>query len=651
MSWKTGRTNIELDFSDMSGGVANAYPAHSIASNQVADAYNIICENRGASRSPGLAGISEAALFDKPIRGWFIKKKKDGTEIFIAVSNKKIYNVNISLGTKTQIGNDITSDTECFATNAYGTFWLVNGVDFVKIEDDLSVYRVGIVAPIGFTASATGIGTLPAGTYGVAVSYTRKVSGTAVLHSFPQVIYTSAIPITMSGANLLRIVATASSDPQVTHITVWLTDAGGSVYYYYGESSNVSGNIDISSSSNRNLDLVMYEKAAGNQLPSGITRIYSFDGRLWGLKANDNKIYYTKKSQNVYDLEIWSTEFYIPTIPTTVISLHCVGADLFPNTSLGMYKIQNFDTSSKPIPVTNGANNFGQMLYFIEYAAQSAIEYNGVVYGLTNDGYRYFDGQAFSIDFSQHVKPWFDEILLNISNFPVCSTIYRRSGKRTELQISYNNTEVSSGNHNQTLVLNIDRIVISDNQNYSAPWEKWGNGYAHSVVSKNGILYVAQSTLSQGVIAQQGGSSDVNVISEAGSFVSRTTIKRAFIRTRTSVTALLGNDVWKMIFWMTKLQGQAFGKVIIGDQDYRESSVIMTRDGIANQPILDDPNNPIVFPFVLPKDTIKTQFQGLKDNTSGNSVCLEIEQLSDDPTFFIYAIQLYGYHEIESIAQ
>ena len=646
MAWKTGRTNIEVDFSDMSGAVANAYPAHSINRNQLADAYNALCEKRGCSRAPGLQGISALPLFDVPVRGWFIKRKKDGTEVYIAVSGGKIYNVDLSAGTKAQIGSDLTSDAECFAVNSFGVLWIFNGTDAVKIEDDLSVYRVGIVAPAGFTASATGTGTLPIGDYGVAVSYTRKVSGSAVLHSAPQIIGTK----TLSGSELLRIVTTASADPQVTHITAWLTDAGGSVYYYYGETANASGNFDISSNANRNANLVMYEQAAGNQIPSGITKIYAFDGRLWGLKANSNEIYYTMKAQNVYDLEKWSTEFHIPTIPVTIISLHAVKTDLHINTSLGMFKIPNFDVTAKPLQTTNGAQSFGQILYFLE-ALRGTCEFNGLILGVTNDGFRFYDGEKFSIDLSQHVKPWFDKAIQNIANYPLCAIIYRRSGKRTELQLSYNDTEISVDNHNQTLVLNLDKLSINDNENYTAPWEKWGNGFAYAVVTSSNQLYVVQSMTTQSVIAIQGGQSDIMAISEVGAFKPEIVSRKIYLKTRTSIDSLMGMDIWKEIYWMAKLQGQGNGKVVIADRQNIESGVVMNRDLVPNQPILDDPVNPVILPFVLPKDSIASNRQGLKDNTAGNAVYVEIEQTSDDPTFFIYAIQLYGYHEIGGIAQ
>jgi hypothetical protein len=646
MAWKTGRANIDLDFSDMSGGVANAFPAHSLRANQVADGYNALFEKRGYSRAPGLSGISDLPLFDAPVRGWFIYRQAAGTEVLIAISNKKIYTVDLTAGTKTQIGSDLAGDGECYAVNSHGKLFIVNGVDFVKIENDLSVYRVGIVAPVGFTASATGSGTLPVGACGVALSYTRKVSGTTVLHSAPQVLS----PVTMSGSNLLRIVTTASTDPQVTHITAWLTDAGGSVYYFYGDTANATGNFDIASNANRNPDLVMYERAAGNQLPSGITKLYAMDGRLVGLKSVDHQIYYTMKAQNVYDLERWSTEFHIPTIPVVIISLHSVGSDMIINTSLGPWKLPNFDVSAKPIQIISGAQSFGEMLYFPESASKAVHEYNNLLFGLTNDGYRYFDGEKFSIDFSQHVKPWFDKVMQNIDNFPICSVIYRRSGKRTEIQLSYNDSEISVDNYNQTLVLNLDRLVISDNDNYSAPWEKWGNGFKYAVVTSQKLLCVIQSMDSQGVVAIQAGQSDIKAISEQGVFNADIAPRLCFVRTRTSIDELMGFDVWKILFWMAKLQGQANGKIVLADRDNVESGVTMNRDLVPNQPILDGPD-PLVLPFILSKDSIATQSQGLQDNAAGNAVYIEIEQTADDPTFFVYALQLYGYHKIESIPQ
>jgi hypothetical protein len=644
MAWGTGRKNVELSFSDMSGGVANAYPPHSIADNQLADAFNIICEKKGCSRAPGLSAISTAALFDTELRGWFIYRKLDGTEIYIAVSDKKIYSVSLTAGTKTQIGT-LSADTECTAVNSNGKLWIVNGTDAVKIESTLAVYRIGIAAPTGFTATNTGTGTLAAGAYKVAVSYTRKISGTAVLHSAPQIVST----VTVSGSELIRIATTASLDPQVTHITAWLTDAAGSVYYYYGDTTNATGNFDIANATNKNANLVMYEQAAGNQLPLSLTKIYSYDGRLWGLKADSNEIYYTLRAQNVYDLEKWPTENHIPTIPTTVYSLHAVKGDLHVNTPLGMFIIQNFDTTAKPLPVLNDAQGFGQILYFLK--DQKLAEHNGLVFGVTNDGFRFYDGEKFSIDISQHIKPWMDKVSENADDFPAHAIVLRRAGKRTELQLSYNNNEISVTNHNETLVLNIDTLSVTDAQNYNASWEKWSNGYKAAIVTNTNILVVAQCLNTASVIAIQTGSADINAISEEGAYVLGQKNRRVFMRSRTTIQALIGYDVWKEIYWLAKLQSKCTGKVVIADRFDIESDVYLQEvEGLNNQPVIDG-TPPLILDFVLPEDSIAANRAGLCDYMAGNSVYIEIAQANDDPTFFIYALELYGYHEIERVAQ
>jgi len=643
MAWATGRKNIELNFSDMSGGVANAYPPHSIGDNQLADAFNVICEKKGCSRAPGFTGISDSALFDYPLRGWFIYRKTDGTESYIAISNKVIYSVDLSAGTKTAIGT-VSADAECCAVNANGKLWIVNGTDFIKIENSLTVYRIGIVAPVEFSATNTGTGTLAAGLYKVAVSYTRKISGTAVLHSAPQFVGN----VTVSGTELIRIATTASTDPQVTHITAWITDAAGSVYYYYGDTANATGNFDITSDANKNANLVMYEQAAGNQLPLSLTKIYSFDGRLWGLKADSNEIYYTVRAQNVYDLEKWPTENHIPTIPTTVYSLHAVNGDLHVNTPLGMFVIQNFDTTAKPLPVLNAAQGFGQILFFLK--DQKLAEHNGLVFGVTNDGFRFYNGEKFSIDISQHIKPWMDKVSENADDFPAHAIVLRRAGKRTELQLSYNNSEISVTNHNETLVLNIDTLSVTDAQNYTAAWEKWGNGYKFAVVTNSNALVVAQSKIECSVIAIQTGTADVKAILAEGAFNTGAVPRAVYVKTRTVIQALIGYDVWKEIYSMAAIYADCTGQVVVGDRLNLKSPVQLKKDLDQPYPVLDGAT-PIILDFILPVNYIASNRQGLRDNTAGNSVYIEISQSVDDPDFFIYALELYGYHEIERIAQ
>lgn len=635
-----GRKQQTIKLNDFSGGVATAYPTHAISDNQAAELLNVRVEKRGFAKAPAYTGISAEALFTSPLRGWFVYKKSDGSEAYIAISGQKMYSVGLADGTKTEIGAGlITSDAECFAVNSFGKLWIANGTDVIKVESDLAAYRVGIVAPTGFTASATGAGTLAAGAYKVAVSYARKIGSTIVLYSAPQLVAT----VTVNGTQLIRIVCTASTDPQVTHIVAWVTNAGGSDYYYFGETDNATGNFDIANDSNKNSQLLMYEQATANQLPGSIKYLWSFDGRLFGATANSNDMKYSLKAQNVYDLERWPTEYHVPNIPFTILGGFGIGSDMYVNTPGGPYQFPRGDVYAKPQAVIQGGSSNTNVLYFPANLLKTVVEYNGVLMGFTNDGFRIFDGVRFSIDLSKHIKPQVDSLVTGAATRLPAAVIYRRSGKRTEYQASYCDTSISTTTQGRRLVLNLDKMTIVDNENYLAPWEIWSPGFSHALVTSSNNLFVAQEAANTGVIAQETGSADIYCISDAGSFLSTRTDRRLHLRSKTFINELAGIDQWQKLYYLARLAKACVGNVIIIDNNNYKAGYNLLSGG--GNPVFVTDATPTSIPFVLPVESPTEQLRKLPPNARGNSMAIEIEQIADDAQFFVYEFEIHGFHE------
>ena len=645
-----------IEFSDMTGGIVTAFPPHSLKDNEVADAMNALFEKRGFSKWPGYLGIAATALFPGPVRGSFVYKKTDGTEAYIVVSSRHVYSIDLVAGTKTDLGT-LAADTECFAVNYFGKLWIVNGTDAVKIENNLAMYRIGIVPPAGFTLGAANAiaGTFSAGAYDVDLTYTRQISGTNVLDSAPF----HAGSVTLDGSHGIRIVTTASADPQVTHITAWITDAGEtSTYYYMGITANATGNFDIANANNKSTSLLMYEQVASNQVPSSLAGIYSFGGRLWGLKANDNQAYYCQMAQNVYDLEKWATAFHIPTIPFTIYSYHGIGSDLYANTAGGMYRIPNGDTTAKPQPVTQGAVTNTQLFNFPKSNVKSVVEYNNGLFGMTNDGFRVFDGNSFSIDLTKNIKPQIDIMMASAANFPPAGIIYRRSGKRTEYHVSYNDASISTTNHNRKLVVNVDKLVfnnyfnkdyVTENDRFEAPWEFVQGGFSHAFVTAANNLYLAQDTATAGTIVREAGTTDNYCIDETGAFITVAVPRNVFVKTRTIINELAGIDVWQRIYALAQCGSPIQGQLVIPDQYQYMTGYEFASTGGASPPILDVTpvvlDDPTTTPFVLPADNPLTEFKKMPAKAKGNAMYLVLTQIADDYRFFLFALQAYCYHE------
>jgi hypothetical protein len=644
MALQIGRQNKVIDFSDMTGGVVNAFPPHSLDENQVADALNLIFEKRGCTRAPGMVGISVAALFAGPIRGFWSMLKSDGTESYIVAAELKLWSVDLSAGTRTQIGT-LSNDNECRGVVTWGKLWIVNGTDAFKVESDLSVKRIGIVAPTGWTASGTAVaGTLPAGAYDAYGCYARKISGTIVLYSAP--FHITSSPVTVDGNHAMRFAVTASTDTQVTDIVIWMTAAGGSTLYYYWDAANTTGNIDVINETQKNVALLMYELAAGNQLPSALAGIYAFNGRLLGWKANDNDLKYTLQAQNVYDLEKWSTEFHIPTIPYNIVSCHTVGSNLYVNTVGGFYVFENGDLSAKPLPVTQGAQT--PILYFPLVNVGTIVEHNGKLFGLTNDGWRSFDGTNFSVDLSQRIKPIMDTIALTAANFPPRAVIYRRPGKRTEYRLSYQDNTIGTTCHNRQIVLNMDRLTIITNQfqqasptQFSAPWEIWSPGFSHAIVTNEGKIYFGQSSASAGVIASEYGKGDKYVLNSAGVYLSDLIAKAMLLKTRTEIDELAGQNIIFTMYYLCRLMADIAGKIWITDQDNYFEGIDIKKTGGSAPDIVTDTNPQLILPFILTADNPQQGKQKFSPDIKGNSVFVELSQTALDDNFALNVLQLY----------
>ena len=147
---------------------------------------------------------------------------------------------------------------------------------------------MGIVAPSGASAVAHAGGSLALGDYKVYVSYCRTVGGVNRLYSVGESLGT----VTLAGGNqTIRITLANSADTQVNNKVVWMTDADGSVVYFYHETGdNTTTTIDVTSDTNKNSALLYSTVALNNDVPPNIEWIFAHNNRLIG--SIDNVVYY-----------------------------------------------------------------------------------------------------------------------------------------------------------------------------------------------------------------------------------------------------------------------------------------------------------------------------------------------------------------------
>lgn len=616
----------------MSGGKNNARLPNAIGKNQVADCSDVILEQRGFVAAPAHVGLSATKTASTLSQGLFEYRKSDGTLIKIFCSGGKVYSLNITTGAITELYT-LTGTGECFGVNARNKFWIANGTDFIKIEDT-TAYRCGIDAPVGATAVAAAGGSLTAGTYTVYICYARKVSGTIVLYSYPQTIGS----VTLSGGNLsIAVTCANSSDSQVTDKVVFAIEPNGIVaYYYYDHTNNTATTFTISSNTGKNTFIVLDTVAESNYPIQAMTGIYYYDNRIIGW--NGTTLYFSIKAGTDYDLERFPLA-NTRQLPYNILNLFTtLTGDLFINTVGGIYKLAQGDLTAK-FDTNDG------YLYF-KYPA-TVREFKGLAWGVTNDGFRYFDGATFSMDLSKDIKPDIDALNDGAgTNLQPCGEIYRRKGKRTEYHLSFRDLDKSSTCNNKTLVLNLDSLTINSMMDYKAAWENWTGGGNYLLASHDGILYRCQNNTEYGdsMVSKESGYSEQYVYDETGVFVTELTQKKGFIKSKAITPDIQAQVIYDRVYSVAQMSADCTIRVGIFDKDdFQYNGNIIASGGKVV-------TLPAVLNFILPAANPNNQFTRLPMTTKGKLVYIELRNITVDSLLSFFEIHLHGTAEVSNIS-
>ena len=625
-----------VDFSDWSGGKNTRSPQHALPVNQVADTMNLIHEQIGGSRAPGFRGISAVALFpDAAILGEFQYITSDGTEHLIVVSNAKVYSVNLTAGTKTELGA-MTGADQAYAVNAAGKLWIVNGTSFVKVESDLSVYPVQLVTPVGTSAVKKAGGTLPDGVYGCYASYARKDASGRYLYSLPY----SMGDVTLGGGdNTITFTVPAPTDDQITHIVAWMTDAGGAVPYYYGEADEDAAAFDVASAGDRLASVRMDVNAASNQaLPITPAGIFWYGGAI--MVWDTDTVYWSLRTDiNPFDLERYLAQNF-RTFPVTISSMFAVDlgdrTDLFINSvKIGVHRLPFGD-------MTEELKKINQAFWFKECMTAEGkswvAAYNNLVFGYTNDGIRFFNGQAFSDDLSFDIKPDMDRVNLGVSSsYRPAMCVFRRSGKRTELRFSYRDLSVSSTINNRQLVYNLDYYFDPVAQRRT--WETWEVGFNYYTVI-DGAMVMAQNKSAVGVVAEEFGVADELVYDSKGTFLANRTPKKVYLLSGSRLARLDQQTVWGALYALAIASGEVKGNYVLFDEGNTRIPFTLKTQA-SNLAILPAAGaGGLVMPVVLQAQTPQHTVEPMPYNAKSSAIAIEIEQTADDNDFRIYNLQV-----------
>ena len=486
-------------------------------------------------RRPSITGIVKATGRTTGLHNYL---RHDSTQYLLEYRGTKLYRVSKTDGTATEL-LDVGSTGEAWFEDWSDRAWLcVSGVGLYKVEGT-AAYRVGIVAPTAGIAAIAAGGTLAPGAYKVYVSYARKVNGTNVLYS--QGYY--AGEVTASGGNQSVTISGIpnSTDAQVNNKVIWMTNAAGTVYYYYGETGdNATTSITISSATNKNEALVYTTQAAYNYVPGAATSMHIHGGRVW--YSIGPAAYYSIQAGTAYDLERFDTRSTgrIITYPYNINAMFTLGADLYFDTDGGIIKQPNGDPFAQYEIVTRLTQEH------FSYP-RTIVTYAGVAIGLTRNGVRMFDGEKMHpVDLSQHVKPDIGRIFSGYGeNTRPCAAMYRRTD-RAEYHLAYLDPQVGASINNRRLVMNLDQLGRVFEGGEPPAWEKHDTGANYMTVDASGIMYCVQAA-AESVLYNESTSAVQDSVRYVADTYHATYVPQYKLRSPSFLVDLRGKVRWSMV--------------------------------------------------------------------------------------------------------
>lgn len=634
----TGRKPVSVDFSDMSGGTNTADPGLSLPKNQVLDSLNaIFTKQNGFIRAPGFRGMASTIMHGSYYgRGIHLHESTAGVQTLLsACADGTVNSVNADTGALTTLHTP-TGTGEAWFANAYGKTFIANGTAMTKVESSTVGYRVGIAAPTGVAAAKAAGGSLAAGAYKVYAVYGRAVGGTNVLYSTGQYIG----EVTLETTNLTVAITNFadSADTQVNVKSIWMTDAAGTVIYYYGQTAAYADTtLNITSSANKNSALVYNVECANNQLPGAFTSLVYHAGRLWGVVAN--YLYFSLRAGNEYDLERWPSANYNE-MPHQIVGMFVLGDHLYLSTIGGILR--------QPYGDPSASYEVCDTRWYYKYP-RTVDAWGGQAIGLTNNGVRIFDGQKFStIDLSRHMKPNSDDAYSNATTaLKPCGKVIKRS-IRTEYQLSYIDETVLTTMNNRTLVLDLDGVMIADEKNFRAPWEIWENGFAYCVQDATGVVYKGQAindgSNGKGHIYKEVSTyaDDDDLIDVDGTFLTTATAKRVYVKTRWEMPDINGNCVWQWMNMLYQINTDMTVTITIPEQAWNYESRTASKEAISGTAPLVDVALVDEAVLLTAGEYVISKRVTIGKKMKGKAIYLEFEQTADDITFKLLACVVNG---------
>jgi hypothetical protein len=211
----------QLDVATDPGDLPESAGGTDIASSALTRCKNLRINQRGQAKTRDGSAKINASAINATI--WWIEEQGGNRYVF---SGTSIYLNESTVASGLTSAQWSAIKYAAFNDNTQQIFAL-NGTDRKRIEGS-TVYEWGIAAPTVAATLGVGGGSGLTGAYNAVYTYCRKVGDALVAESNPSP--RADFPAVLDNGSL-SVDVTQPADPQVTHIRVYRTPAGGELYY------------------------------------------------------------------------------------------------------------------------------------------------------------------------------------------------------------------------------------------------------------------------------------------------------------------------------------------------------------------------------------------------------------------------------------
>lgn len=236
--------------------------------------------------------LGKTALYSSALADAVVRQLGRISPTRYQIAGRSIYRDSVRIATNVLSANLVTTLIPYRPLNDTKTSMFIADDTIMKRDDGTTLFQWGITAPTATPVVAIGAAGSLTGDYSVRFTYIRKVAGALVAESNPTA---ASNTVTLAAKVLSVSVLTASTDAQVTHVRLYRTASGGSVYLF--DQDIATGTTASSTQADTALGTAI--DLTGNAVPPVASYGFAFNDTLFLCRdtLNPHYLWFSKRFQ------------------------------------------------------------------------------------------------------------------------------------------------------------------------------------------------------------------------------------------------------------------------------------------------------------------------------------------------------------------